>query len=257
MLDIKFVRENTELVKKGVAAKQYDAGVVDEALKLDLKKRTLIKEIEEVRAQRNIAASNKDIAKGREIKEKLQKLEPQLESAEKDFLETFSKLPNLPSDRSPVGKGEKENIEVKKWGEPTKFDFEPSDHLELGKKLGILDFETGAKVAGSQFYFLYGDGARLELALTMYVFDNGDYYDCISLKLVSRERLQKIMDATKSSNAHIFRKYSYTWIRVNSTYIYHIENKSDCNISKSHAWFLERKGLKVDYGKRRGIQRIR
>ena len=90
---------------------------------------------------------------------------------------------------------------------------------------------------------------------TMYVFDNGDYYDYISLKLVSKERLQKIMNATKSNNAHIFRKYGYTWIRVNSTYIYHIENKSDCNISKSHAWFLEKKGVKVDYGKRVGWQK--
>jgi seryl-tRNA synthetase len=171
MLDIKFVRENTELVKKGVAAKQYDEGVVDEALKLDLKRRGLIKEIEEIRAQRNVAASQKDIEKGKEIKEKLQKLEPELEKSEKEFLEVFQKIPNIPSEKSPIGKGEKENVEVRKWGEPTKFDFEALDHLELGKKLGILDFETGAKVAGSQFYFLYGDGARLELALAMYVFD--------------------------------------------------------------------------------------
>lgn len=171
MLDIKFVRENTELVKKGVVAKGYDANVVDEALKLDLKWRGLIKEIEEIRAQRNVAASNKDIEKGKEIKLKLQELEPGLESAEKEFIEVFGKIPNLPSDKAPIGNGEKENVEVKKWGEPTKFDFEPLDHLELGKRLGILDFETGAKVAGSQFYFLYGDGVRLELALSMYVFD--------------------------------------------------------------------------------------
>jgi seryl-tRNA synthetase len=70
-----------------------------------------------------------------------------------------------------VGKSDKENIEVRKWGTPTKFDFQPKDHLELGKSLGILDFETGAKVTGSQFFFLYGDGALLELALTRYAFE--------------------------------------------------------------------------------------
>ncbi len=171
MLDIKFIRENVDLVKKGVAAKQYDPSLVDEALKLDLKKRALIKEIEEVRARRNIAAHDKDIQKGKEIKEKLKSLEPELETAEKSFLEALQKIPNMPSEKSPVGNGEKDNVEVRKWGSPTKFDFEPKDHLELGKALGILDFETGAKVTGSQFYFLYGDGARLELALTMYAFD--------------------------------------------------------------------------------------
>ncbi len=171
MLDIKFIRENIDLVKKGVAAKQYDPSLVEAVLKLDLKKRGLIKEIEEIRAQRNTAAKEKDIAKGKEIKEKLQKLEPDLKEAEKELLEALQKIPNVPSIKAPVGKNDKDNVEIKKWGTPTKFDFEPKDHLELGKNLGILDFETGAKVTGSQFYFLYGDGARLELALTMYVFD--------------------------------------------------------------------------------------
>ena len=73
--------------------------------------------------------------------------------------------------KTPIGKGDKDNVEIKKWGEPTKFSFTPKDHLELGKSLGILDFDAGSKVAGSQFYFLYGDGAMLELALTHYVFD--------------------------------------------------------------------------------------
>lgn len=171
MLDIKLIRENIGLVKKGVANKGYDAGIIDEVLRLDIKRRELIKEIEDIRAERNIAARDKNIEKGKEIKERLQKLEPDLEKAETEFVEALQKVPNLPSSKSPVGSGEKENVEVKKWGTPTKFDFEPKDHVELGKNLGILDFKTGAKVTGSQFYFLYGDGARLELALTMYAFD--------------------------------------------------------------------------------------
>src|SRR3989344_3855459 len=139
MLDIQIIRDNPEKVKKGVAAKQYDPSLVDEVLKLDLKKRGLIKEIEEIRAQRNSAARDKNIEKGREIKERLQKLEPDLEKAESEFLEVLQKIPNLPSDKAPIGEGEKENIELRKWGEPTKFDFEPKDHLELEKSLGILD----------------------------------------------------------------------------------------------------------------------
>ncbi len=171
MLDIQIIRDNPEKVKQGVLAKRYDPALVDEVLKLDLKKRGLLKEIEEIRAQRNAAAREKNIEKGKEIKERLQKLEPELETAENEFLEVLNKIPNLPSDKSPIGNGEHENVELKKWGTPTKFDFEPKDHTELGKNLGILDFDAGAKVAGSQFYFLYGDGALLELALTHYVFD--------------------------------------------------------------------------------------
>lgn len=171
MLDIQIIRDNPEKVKKGVAAKRYDPNLVDEVLKLDLKRRGLMKEIEEVRAQRNLAAKEKDIEKGREVKEQLQKLEPDLEKAENDFLEVLQKIPNLPLDNAPVGSGDGENVEIRKCGEPTKFDFEPKDHLELGKNLGILDFDAGAKVAGSQFYFLYGDAALLELALTHYVFE--------------------------------------------------------------------------------------
>lgn len=171
MLDIQYIRENPDKVKKGVKDKGYDPKIVDEVLSLDLARRKLVKKIEDLRAEKNIAAKQKDIKKGKEVKRKLQKLEPNLEKAEKDFLEALNKVPNLPSPKTPVGKGEEENVVVRKWGKPKKFDFKPLDHLELGKKLGILDFETGAKVAGSQFYFLYGDGALLELALISYAFE--------------------------------------------------------------------------------------
>src|SRR3990172_12744763 len=171
MLDIQIIRDNPNEVKKAVKNKQMDAKLVDEVLALDLKKRALIKEIEEIRAERNIAAREKNIEKGKEIKIKLQKLEPNLVTIEENFLEALNRIPNIPSEKTPVGKGEKDNVEIRKWGKPTEFDFDPKDHLQLGSDLGILDFETGAKVTGSQFFFLYGDGARLELALTMYAFD--------------------------------------------------------------------------------------
>ncbi len=112
-----------------------------------------------------------DVEEGKNLKVELKKLEEKLKEVEEEFNELLWKVPNVSSSKSPVGKNEKDNIEIKKWETPTKFTFTPKDHLELGKSLGILDFEAGSKVAGSQFYFLYGDGAMLELALTHYVFD--------------------------------------------------------------------------------------
>jgi len=172
MLDINFIRENKDLVKKGVADKQFYPGLVDKVLDLDTGRRKLILEIEQLRAKRNkIAEEKKPSGEGKKIKEELKDKEPELVKITEQYLETLQKIPNLPSSKSPIGKSDKENIEVRKWGTPTKFNFKPKDHLELGKTLGILDFETGAKVTGSQFFFLYGDGALLELALTHYVFD--------------------------------------------------------------------------------------
>ncbi len=110
------------------------------------------------------------------IKEELKDKEPELEKVQNEYKELLFKIPNLPGKDVPVGKSDKENVEIRKWGIPRSFDFKPLDHLELGKKLGILDFETGAKVAGSQFYFLYGDGVMLEMALTHFVLDKLSKY---------------------------------------------------------------------------------
>ena len=172
MLDINFIRQNKDIVKKGTSDKGFDAALVDKVLELDEKRRKLLLEIEQLRAKRNkIADEKKPSDEGKRVKEDLKEKEPELEKSAKEYLETLQKIPNLPSDKAPVGKNEKDNVELRKWGTPTKFKFKTKDHLELGKSLGILDFETGAKVAGSQFYFLYGDGALLELALTRYVFE--------------------------------------------------------------------------------------
>lgn len=172
MLDINFIRENADLVKKGVADKQFDASIVDKVLALDEKRRKLILDVEALRAKRNkIADEKKPSEEGKKVKEELKDKEPEYEKVEAEYKELLFKIPNLPSKKSPIGKGEKDNKELRKWGTPTKFDFTPKGHLELGKSLGILDFETGAKVTGSQFFFLYGDGALLELALTAFAFE--------------------------------------------------------------------------------------
>jgi seryl-tRNA synthetase len=171
MLDINYIRENPEKVKKGITAKGFSSDLVDKVLELDEKRRKLLSDFEELRHQRNEAAEEKNIEEGKKVKKELSIIEPKLKESEKLYDEAIQLIPNLPLDNVPIGKGEEDNKEIKKWGEPRKFDFKPKDHLELGTALGILDFETGAKVAGNKFYYLYGDGARLELALVQYVFD--------------------------------------------------------------------------------------
>ncbi len=168
MLDINFIKENPEKVKQGVTAKGYSQDVVDKVLVLDQDRRNLIQEIDELRSKRNKAAEAKDIETGKKIKEELQEQEPKLKQIEEEMEQVLVTIPNLPSPEAPIGKDGSENKVVRAWGEPKKFSFKLLDHLELGKNLNILDFETGAKVAGSQFYYLYNEGVFLELALVQF-----------------------------------------------------------------------------------------
>ena len=124
MIDVELLRTNPEKVKQGVVAKQFDPGLVDQALELDGVWRKLLGEVETLRAERNRAAKEKNIEGGKDIKKKLQNLEPKLDVAEKNFQEVFEQIPNPPLPSVPVGKDEKENVEVRKWGEPRHFDFE-------------------------------------------------------------------------------------------------------------------------------------
>ena len=171
MIDITKLRENPQFYRKATADKQFDPTLVDDLLKIDEKRKKLIGEIEALRGKRNKIAESKNIEEGKKVKDELKKREPELVEVEGEYQDALNAIPNPALESVPVGKNDKENVEVKKWGTPIKFDFEPLDHLELGKQLGIIDFETGAKVTGSQFYYLYGDGALMELALVQYAFE--------------------------------------------------------------------------------------
>ncbi|MEJ2347814.1 MAG: serine--tRNA ligase [Patescibacteria group bacterium] len=171
MLDIQFIRENSEKVKKGVKAKQLDVKIVDKVLELDEKRRSLLAEVEELRAERNKAAKEQDKEKGAELKTKLQKVEPELKEIEESFEKAVYEIPNLPADDVKAGKDEGENEILKSWGEPRKFDFKPKSHWELGENLGIIDTERGSKVSGSRFFYLKKDGVSLELALIRYGYE--------------------------------------------------------------------------------------
>lgn len=172
MLDINYIRENKEKVKKGVAAKQFDPKIVDEVLALDEKRKKLILEVEEIRAKRNkIAKEGKASSEGKKVKEELKDKEPKLVEIESAYKEVLYQIPNIFSDDTPVGKDESENKVTRSWGKPNKFGFEPKDHLVLGKALGIIDTDKAANISGARFNFLFGDAVLLQFALIQFAFE--------------------------------------------------------------------------------------
>ncbi|KKS37481.1 MAG: serine--tRNA ligase [Candidatus Sungbacteria bacterium RIFCSPLOWO2_12_FULL_41_11] len=180
MLDIKFIRENPDKTREGLKKKGMDFDL-DYLLSLDEKRRKKIQEVDEMRARQNALSGeiatarksdrDKNIAESKELKIKLGDVEFELKAIEEEFEELTGKFPNLPLDNVPVGAGERDNVAFREIGERPKFSFETKDHLELGINLGIIDFETGAKVSGSDFYYLKNAGVMLELALVQYALE--------------------------------------------------------------------------------------
>lgn len=172
MLDINFIRQNLEEVKKGVEAKQLDPRSVNRVLDLDDQRRALIKEIEELRAKRNeIAHKGKSSEEGKKVKEILKEKEPELQKIEAEYKEALFELPNLPAPDVKIGKNDTENEVIRKWGKIPKFGFEPKDHLILGENLGIIDAQRAVKVSGARFTYLKGDAVLLEFALVQFVME--------------------------------------------------------------------------------------
>jgi seryl-tRNA synthetase len=164
MLDINFIRQNPKLVEEGIKAKGMEVDV-GKLLEVDDRRRKLLAEVENLRAQRNKAAHDKDIEEGKELKEKIKKVEDELEKVNENFFDLILKVPNLPDDDAPKGKSEEENKVIKKWGNHPKFDFNPRDHLELGESLDIIDVLRSVKISSSRFGSLKNTGALLEFAL--------------------------------------------------------------------------------------------
>jgi seryl-tRNA synthetase len=182
MLDIKFIRENPELVQKQALNKKVEVNIT-ELLDLDNHVRSLKQTVSELNQKRNEAAKNKDIDVGKGLKLELSEVEGQLKEVESKFLTLLNLIPNMPSDDTPVGPGEESNVVLRKSGEPTKFDFVPKAHWDLGQALDIIDNERAAKVSGARFTYLKGEVALLEYALLHYG---------LSI-LTSREKLAEII----------------------------------------------------------------
>ncbi len=169
MLDIKYIRENVEAIKQAIISKNLELDL-DTLLSVDEKRRALVSKVDELRRQRNEAASERNIERGKQIKVELETANAELNIVEDEYKSLMIKVPNIPSSDTPVGKNETENVEVFRSSEPPKFDFTVKDHIQIGKELDILDLERGAKVGGYRSYYLKNEGAVLVMALMMYAF---------------------------------------------------------------------------------------
>lgn len=185
MLDLQFVRENLEIVKKALESRNFPTEGLEKFAELDAERRRVIGEADAINQKRN--SSSKEIgalmqagkreeaeAKKAEVsglKDKQSELEKQRDEAENAMRDLLSHLPNIPADGVPVGADESANVEVRRWSEPKEFDFEIKDHVDLGEGLGILDLERATKITGSRFAILNGAGARLSRALVNFMLD--------------------------------------------------------------------------------------
>jgi len=172
MLDLKFIRENIDLVREAVASRQ-DTAPLAEILELDAERRQKVMELEGLRHARKQAAREKQVSpdKGRDLRARIRELEEEVRNLDSQLEGLLMQVPNIPQPTVPVGKGEENDVVVRSWGEPKSFDFEPKPHWKLGESLGIIDFERGVKLSGTRFYVLKGTGARLQRALITFMLD--------------------------------------------------------------------------------------
>jgi len=201
MLDIAFIRNNTDIVKEGIRKKRMHVDL-DELLAVDEDVRRLRTEVETLRADRNRLSKEIPALKGEEktqavarvkaLKDGLSDAEPKLRSAEERFEQLMLTIPNPPSDEVPEGDSDDDNVEVRRFGEPRQFDFTPKDHLELAESLDIVDMPRAVKFAGARMYCLKNEGAMLEFALFKYALDHlvsKGFHPMIVPQLVRREAM--------------------------------------------------------------------
>jgi seryl-tRNA synthetase len=182
MLDLKFVRDNTGRVSQMLRDRQVDLDLKP-FLELDEERRRILKDVEELKRQRNVASDEiarirkergdaaERIEQMREVSQQIKALDQQLTLIQDRFNEILLLIPNMPHDSVTVGKDESDNPVVKVWGKPPEFDFEPKPHWDIAESLGILDFERAAKITGARFALYWGIGAALERALISFMLD--------------------------------------------------------------------------------------
>lgn len=185
MLDIKFVRENPDLVDNSCESRQNAHWDREKFFELDEERRSVIAEVESLQAERNAVskqigllmregkkeeaeAAKEQVAAN---KDRIAELDQRRGEVEEELTALVAAIPNIPDASVPYGKDDSDNPEVRKWGEPTQFDFEPKAHWDLGPELGMIDFDRGVKLAGTRFYLLGGMGARMERALINFMID--------------------------------------------------------------------------------------
>jgi seryl-tRNA synthetase len=182
MLDINLLREQPEMVQEALRKRHMDESPVEQVLALDERRRAVIQEVEDLRAERNAvskeigrmqdeAERQAKIKEMRRVGQRIDSLDAELAKVEADLNAIMDDLPNVPDGAVPLGADESENVVLRTVGQIPKFDFEPKPHWDLGPELGIMNFEQGVKLAGSRFYVLSGAGARLQRALIAWMLD--------------------------------------------------------------------------------------
>ncbi|MHB0968038.1 MAG: serine--tRNA ligase [Bellilinea sp.] len=182
MLDINLLREKPDIVREALRARQMETAVVDQVLQLDQDRRSLLGQVEVMKAERNNVSKEigrmKDPAERqakidsmRVLGDQIAALDERVRSVDTQLQDTVATIPNLPDPRTPYGAGEHDNVVLRQMGELPTYDFTPKPHWELGPQLGIIDFDRGVKITGSRFYILNGAGARLQRALIAWMLD--------------------------------------------------------------------------------------
>ena len=207
MLDLKRIRTNPEEIKKALANRGEDfrESTIDEIIALDEERRNILVEVENLKSKRNqvsaeipkLKKAGEDVApimaEMRELGDEIKKHDIKLSEINEKLEYIMLRMPNIPNPQVPEGETDEDNVEIKRWGDPTKFDFEPKAHWDLGTDLNLLDFERAGKVTGSRFTIYKGLGARLERAIINYfldkhTFENG-YEEVLPPYMVNRDSM--------------------------------------------------------------------
>ncbi|HIG26958.1 MAG TPA: serine--tRNA ligase [Verrucomicrobiales bacterium] len=186
MLDIKRIREETDLIKKGLSTRDEGLGhIVDQILEADLERRKSLTEVENLKAKRKTVSKEIGALMGqkkhdeaevrkaetKDLGKQISELDAKVSACEQGLEEAMLTLPNLPHSSVPIGENESENVTEREWGQKPNFDFDPVNHVELCDRLGLIDFNRGVKIAGSGFLLYTGWGAKLERALIQFLLE--------------------------------------------------------------------------------------
>lgn len=206
MIDLKLLRKNPEIFYQALRKRNYDTSLIDRIVSLDKEWREYVTIVNNLKAKRNDLSkavarlkaegrheeAQQFIEESKKIGEEIASYEEKEKKLEEEMYKLALYIPNIPHESVPIGYDETENVEIRRWGEPRKFDFEPKAHWDLGTALGLLDFDRGAKLSGSRFTVMFGAIAKLERALTQFMLDthtrNG-YIEVNVPHLVRRETI--------------------------------------------------------------------
>ncbi|NEZ43654.1 serine--tRNA ligase [Paenibacillus alvei] len=205
MLDIKLLRNEYGRVATALQHRGKTEDMIADFPELDARRREMLQETEQLKNQRNVVSqevakkkkagesADELIAQMREVGDRIKELDEEIRQIEMQMEQITLSIPNVPHDSTPVGKSEDDNVEVRRWSEPISFSFETKAHWDLAQDLGILDFESAAKVTGSRFVFYKGAGARLERALISFMLDvhttQHGYEEVLPPLIVNRDSL--------------------------------------------------------------------